>query len=303
MESLDDMILFAAVADAGSFTQASAKLGVPKSTISQRIAQLEERLGLRLLNRSTRRVSLTNSGLVFVEHCRRARSEAEAAKVAMLNLKNLPSGTIKVTCPEVTASYFMPRFLHGFGRQFPNITIELISTNENLDLVREGIDFAFRVGDVPGKDLIVRKISAIRRVMVAAPGYLKAKEPIDLPQHVERHRCLVHQAHPIWHFQSGTTKIKVSPPCAVASNSISFLLQASLEQDGIAILPAYVCRRHLLQGDLLELLPQWKVPPHQMIMVSPNGKNLSMAQAAFRRYVAAFDFSVLSTGKDADRKA
>jgi len=296
MENLDDMILLAEVADSRSFTKASARLGVPKSTFSQRIAQLEARLGLRLLNRSTRRVSLTGNGQVFVEYCRRVRSEAEAASVAMTHLKEQPTGTIRITCPEVTAMYLMPQFLKGFGRLFPRVAIELIATNENLDLVRDRIDFAFRVGAVSGQGLIVRKISAIKRVLVASPDYLKANGPVTAPEQLAAHRCLVHAAHASWQFSKGTASSKMSPPPAMKSESIGFLLQAAIAGSGLAILPAYVCGPNIALSTLTEVLPQWKIPSHQMVMVAPNLKNLSKAQVAFRNYVAGFDFSALASG-------
>ncbi len=169
MDSVDDMILLAEVAETGSFTQAGARVGMPKSTVSQRIAQLEERLGLRLLHRSTRHVSLTGSGQVYLDYFRRVRAEVSAASVAMANLKEQPVGTLKITCPEVTASYFMPEFLHGFMTKYPKITVELVATNRHLDIIRERVDFAFRVGAITGQDLIVRRISAIWRALVASP--------------------------------------------------------------------------------------------------------------------------------------
>ncbi|MER9794613.1 LysR family transcriptional regulator [Mesorhizobium sp. M0213] len=148
---MDDMILLAEVAETGSFTRAGERIGMPKSTVSQRIAQLEARLGLRLLNRSTRHVSLTGSGQVYLEYCRRVRAEVLAANMAMTNLREQPVGKLKITCPEVTATYFMPSFLHGFTTQFPGIAIELIATNRHLNIIRERVDFAFRVGTTTGQ--------------------------------------------------------------------------------------------------------------------------------------------------------
>jgi DNA-binding transcriptional LysR family regulator len=298
MESLDDMILLVEIAESGSFTAASIRLGVPKSTISQRIAQLEGRLGLRLLNRSTRRVSLTNNGQVFLDYCRRVRAEAAAAKVAMGNLKEIPSGSIRLTCPEVTASYFMPRFLYGFSKQFPHIDIDLMATNAKLDIVRDRIDFAFRVGAVSGRDLVVRKISPIKRVLVASPGYLKSSAPVTMPEHLAKHRCLVHDAHATWHFSKANMRSRISPPVSLKSDSIGFLLQSSVAGNGLAILPAYVCASFVTAGMLVEVLPSWSIPVHQMIMVSSQVKNLSKAQMAFRGYVKGYDFSPLSSGTE-----
>ncbi|MDQ2068238.1 LysR family transcriptional regulator [Xinfangfangia sp. CPCC 101601] len=177
-----DMILLAEVAEARSFTAAGQRLGVPKSTVSQRIARLEQQLDLKLLNRSTRQVSLTSAGTIFLEHCQRVRTEVQAGATAMGNVKYQPSGTLRITCPEVTATYFMPGLLHGFTQAFPRITVELIATNRPLDIVRERIDFAFRVGSVTDQNLITRRLSAIRRILVASPSYLATAPRLSQPR-------------------------------------------------------------------------------------------------------------------------
>lgn len=220
MNSVDDMILLAEVAETGSFTQAGMRTGIPKSTISQRIAQLEERLGLRLLNRSTRHVSLTGAGQVYLDYCRRVRTEAAAATIAMGNLKEQPVGALRITCPEVTASHFMPAFLHGFAAAYPQITVELIATNRNLDIIRERVDFAFRVGVVTGQDMIVRRISSIRLVLVAAPSYLETSLPLKEPNGLLLHRCLIHDAQPEWELIAGDARWVQRPPAAVVSDSM-----------------------------------------------------------------------------------
>jgi DNA-binding transcriptional LysR family regulator len=295
LENIDDMILFAEVADCGSFTKAGIRLGIPKSTISQRIAQLEARLGLRLLNRSTRTVTLTGSGQIYVEHCRRIRAEAALAMMAMSNLKDQPVGALRITCPEVTANYFMPGFLRGFSAQFPKIEIEVLATNENLDIIQERIDFAFCVGSVSGQDFIVRKVSEIKRIAIASPDYLSSAAPVALPDDLRHHRCLIHAAYPEWIFTKGAKRSALHPPAAMKSDSMGFLLQASIAGSGIALLPAYISADYRATGALVELLPDWQVPPHQMSLIFPNRDNRSKAQTAFRAYVDSFDFSRLSS--------
>jgi DNA-binding transcriptional LysR family regulator len=172
VDNADDMLLVIEIAETGSFTKGGARVGMPKSTVSQRVALLEARLGLRLFNRSTRKLSLTNAGQVYVEHCRRIRAEVASANMAMANLREQPIGTLTITCPELTAAYFMPTFLGGFMKQFPGVSIALLATNRHLDLIRDRVDFAFRVGLVSNQGFIIRRLSTIRRVLVAAPDYL-----------------------------------------------------------------------------------------------------------------------------------
>jgi DNA-binding transcriptional LysR family regulator len=295
-ESVKDMIMVIEVADTGSFSQAGVRLRVPKSTISQRVAQLEKRLGLQLFNRSTRHVSLTSNGQVYLEHCRRVRAEVAAATLAMSNLKEQPIGSLRITCPEVTASYFMPAFLGGFATRFPQVSIELIATNAHLDLIRERVDFAFRVGSVSNQDLVIRKLSHIRRILVASPDYLSVVETPSEPGDLLRQRCLIHDAMPEWSFSLGTKKAGIKPIAAAKSDSIGFIFQSCLQGNGIALLPAYVCQSAIAAHRLVELLPEWRIPPHELVLVFANPKSQSKAQQAFREYAKGFDFSSLAKG-------
>lgn len=297
MDSADDMILLAEVAETGGFSRAGERIGMPKSTISQRIAQLEERLGLRLLNRSTRQVSLTEAGQVYLDYCRRVRAEASAAAMAMSNLKEQPIGTLRITCPEITASHFMPGFLQGFATNFPQIAVELLATNQPLDIIRERIDFAFRVGQVTGQGLILRRISSIRRALVAAPAYVARSGPLREPDDLLRHRCLLHGAQREWPFSAGDERRVLRPSPGAASDSMGFLLHSAIAGGGIALLPAYVCQPALTSGRLVELLPDWEISPYEMTLIFPDRNNQSRAQAAFRDYVQGFDFAAFAGGR------
>ena len=297
MDSADDMILLAEVAETGGFSRAGERIGMPKSTVSQRIAQLEERLGLRLLNRSTRHVSLTEAGQVYLEYCRRVRAEASAAAMAMSNLKEQPVGTLRITCPEITASHFMPSFLQGFATDFPQIAVELIATNRPLDIIRERIDFAFRVGPVKGQGLILRRISSIRRALVASPSYLARSSRFRDPDDLLHHRCLLLDAHREWSFSGGDERRTVRPTAGAISDSMGFLLHSAIAGGGIALLPAYVCQSALASGRLVELLQDWETPAHEMTLIFPDRDNQSRAQAAFRSHVHSFDFAAIAGGR------
>jgi DNA-binding transcriptional LysR family regulator len=296
VDNADDMLLVIEIAETGTFTKAGVRIGMPKSTISQRVAQLEARLGLRLFNRSTRKLSLTSAGQVYVEHCRRIRAEVMSANMAMANLKEQPVGTLTITCPEVTASYFMPRFLDGFIKQFPGVSIALLATNRHLDLIHDRVDFALRVGPVANQGFIIRRLSTIRRVLVAAPDYLAAAGEIMEPSDLNQHRCLLHDALPEWKMNSGMREIALNPPTAAKSDSLGFLLHMCLGGHGVALLPAYVCQSALASGRLVNVLQDWALVPHDLTLVFPERHNQSKAQAAFRAYADGYDFSPLATG-------
>lgn len=290
MDRIDDMILFAEVAEAGSFTKGGQRLGLPKSTVSQRIAALEARLDLRLLNRSTRTVTLTSAGQVYLDHCRRLREAARAAQVAMERLKERPEGHLRLTCPEITATHFMPAFLGGFRRAHPGITLDLIATNRPLDLLRERIDFAFRVGPAQGQEMILRRIAEIPRLPVASPRYLETASPPQTPEDLRQHLCLLHDGHPEWTFADGS---RVTPPSALRSDAMGFLLEAAIQGEGIALLPAYVSRSARRSGLLVGLLPEHPPLSYEMSMIFPSRDNPSRAQMAFRAHVGAQDFAAL----------
>ena len=289
-----DMILLAEVAEMRSFTAAGLRLGLPKSTVSQRIARLEQQLDLKLLNRSTRQVSLTSAGLIFLEHCQRVRAEVRAGATAMGNVREQPAGALRITCPEVTASYFMPGFLHGFALAFPQIQLQLIATNRPLDLIAERIDFAFRVGAVTEQNLITRRLSAIRRVLVASPACLSALPGPAHPADLQYQRCLVLEARSEWRFTQAGQSIALRPAAAVTSDSMGFLLQSAIAGSGITVLPAYVCDAALRAGQLQLLLPDWTINPHEMMLVSAHVRQQSSAQKAFRSYVNRYDFSLMA---------
>ncbi|WP_227421525.1 substrate binding domain-containing protein [Pacificispira spongiicola] len=216
--------------------------------------------------------------------------------MAMSNLKDQPHGTLRITCPDVTATYFMPEFLGQFAERFPRISIELLATNRHLDLIKENVDFAFRVGPVASQTFITRKISSIRRVLVAAPGYLAANPKINDPNDLIQHRCLLHDALPDWTLSDGTTRTTLAPPAAAKSDSLGFLLQSCIFGSGISLLPAYICQPAIAAGRLTVLLPNWDLVPYDMALIFPDRTNQSKAQTAFRDFVDAFDFSRFAAG-------
>ena len=250
MENLNDMMIFAAVAECESFTKAAKSLGMPKSTVSQRITQLEARLGLRLLNRSTRSVSLTGNGQVFLKHCRQISGEIISAETAMSKLREQPEGSLRFTCPEITATYFMPGLVSDFRSAFPKIAIELIVTNDNVDLIRDQIDFALRAGELIDSDLIVQNVAPLKLILVASRHYLDTHGRPLLPEDLHNHCCLVHASQKNWSLKHGVQTFDFTPKLQLFSDSQSFLLQSCLRHQGISILPAYVCTEYLKRGEL-----------------------------------------------------
>lgn len=294
MNNINDMMIFATVAECESFTGAALSMGMPKSTVSQRITRLETRLGLRLLNRSTRRVSLTNNGQVFLSHCRQIRTDITSAEMAMSKLREQPVGRLRITCPEITAIYFMPDLIRDFQNAFPKIEIELIATNDNVDLIQDQIDFAFRAGELSDSELIARYVAPLKRILVASPGYLSKHDRPLLPENLGNHSCLVHISMKDWSMKNHDRSFEFTPHRQLLSDSQSFLLQSCLKDQGVSILPAYVCASHVKRGELEWLLPDWEIPDNHFYLIYPSRKNFSRSQAVFLQFVQSYSVTVLS---------
>lgn len=200
---LELMGLFATVVEQGSFTGAAELLGMPKSSVSQKISRLESQLGVRLLQRTTRRLSLTPQGEVYVEQCRALLALARSANLAMARLRAAPAGRVRITAPEATGTLLLGRILAEFRALYPEVVLELTLCDEQLDLVGEGYDLALRAAPLKDSSLICRRIGQVPRHLVAAPAYLAAHGMPQQLSELGRYACLVHTSLPVWPLQEG----------------------------------------------------------------------------------------------------
>lgn len=193
-KQLQDMALFALVAECGSFTAAAQRVGLPKSSVSQRISQLEQTLGLRLLNRTTRQLNLTFAGERYLEHCQAMMSAAERADLALQRLRDNPSGRLRISTPAGLGATTVARLAADFQRQYPDVSLEVSVSDAMVDLVQEGFDAALRTGKPQDSSLIGRRLGYAPRYLLAAPSYLAQHPPIEHPQQLQQHRCIAHRA-------------------------------------------------------------------------------------------------------------
>lgn len=200
---LELMGLFATVVEQGSFTGAAEALGMPKSSVSQKISRLETQLGVRLLQRTTRRLSLTPQGEIYVEQCQALLALARSANLAMARLRAAPAGRVRITAPEATGTLLLGRILADFRALYPEVVLELTLCDDQLDLVGEGYDLALRAAPLKDSSLICRRIGQVPRHLVAAPGYLAAHGAPQQLSELGLHPCLVHSALPVWPLQEG----------------------------------------------------------------------------------------------------
>ncbi|WP_421192595.1 LysR family transcriptional regulator [Aeromonas jandaei] len=279
---LELMGLFATVVEQGSFTRAAELMGMPKSSVSQKISRLEAQLGVRLLQRTTRRLSLTPQGEVYVEHCQGLLMLARSANLAMARLRSAPAGRVRITAPEATGTLLLGRILAEFRALYPEVVLELTLSDEQLDLVGEGYDLALRAAPLKDSSLICRRIGQVPRHLVAAPAYLAAH---GMPQQLSdlgRYACLVHSALPLWPLQEGGWR----PQGACISNSLLALRELAINEGGIALLPHHVCEGDLASGRLQKVLPELAVPPNPFYLIYPSREHLAPALRTLMDFVA-----------------
>ena len=279
---LELMGLFATVVEQGSFTSAAELLGMPKSSVSQKISRLESQLGVRLLQRTTRRLSLTPQGEVYVEQCRALLALARSANLAMARLRAAPAGRVRITAPEATGTLLLGRILAEFRALYPEVVLELTLSDEQLDLVGEGYDLALRAAPLKDSSLICRRIGQVARHLVAAPAYLAAHGMPQQLSELGRYACLVHSAMPVWPLQEGGGR----PQGACVSNSLLALREMALHDGGIALLPHHVCEGDLAAGRLQKVLPDQPIPANPFYLIYPSREHLAPALRTLMDFVA-----------------
>ena len=279
---LELMGLFATVVEQGSFTGAAELLGMPKSSVSQKISRLESQLGVRLLQRTTRRLSLTPQGEVYVEQCRALLALARSANLAMARLRAAPAGRVRITAPEATGTLLLGRILAEFRALYPEVVLELTLCDEQLDLVGEGYDLALRAAPLKDSSLICRRIGQVPRYLVAAPTYLAAHGMPQQLSELGRYACLVHTSLPVWPLQEGGWR----PQGACISNSLLALRELAINEGGIALLPHHVCEGDLASGRLQKVLPELAVPSNPFYLIYPSREHLAPALRSLMDFVA-----------------
>ncbi|BEE19000.1 LysR family transcriptional regulator [Aeromonas enteropelogenes] len=279
---LELMGLFATVVEQGSFTRAAELLGMPKSSVSQKISRLESQLGVRLLQRTTRRLSLTPQGEIYVEHCRGLLTLARSANLAMARLRSAPAGRVRITAPEATGTLLLGPILAEFRALYPEVVLELTLCDEQLDLVGEGYDLALRAAPLKDSSLICRRIGEVARHLVASPGYLARHGMPQQLSELGRYACLVHTSLPVWPLQEGGWR----PQGACISNSLLALRELALHDGGVALLPQHVCENGLVSGKLQKILPMIPIPTNPFYLIYPSREHLAPALRSLMDFVA-----------------
>ncbi|MBD8524344.1 LysR substrate-binding domain-containing protein [Pseudomarimonas arenosa] len=266
MEDLNDFALFALVVDQQGFAAAERASGIPKSRLSRRVAALEELLGVRLLQRSTRRFAVTDVGQTVYRHARVIREEAEAARQVVDQLSGEPRGMLRISCPVSLAQQQLPQILPEFLRAHPKVRLQMLVSNRRFDVIDEGIDLAFRVRHRVDEDpgLIVKTYGHSRELLVASPRYFAENGEPSHPDQLPHHQVLSLIDDPgsqRWELQNAAgEKVKVELQPRVTAKDFPLLRRLALDGLGICLLPDTVCSDLLAAGYLQRVLPGWDLP-------------------------------------------
>jgi DNA-binding transcriptional LysR family regulator len=295
MDNFGALPVFVTVIETGGFSPAAKRLGISKSAVSKRVTQLEEQLGVKLIHRTTRKLSLTEAGEHFFQHARIAHEAAKDAQDAVTQLQGEPQGRLRINTPMSFGRLHIAPLIPEFLKRYPKITIEMVMDDKVADLIGGGFDIAIRAGDLPDSTLIARKLAPLRNVLCASPEYLELRgTPGDLNELTD-HNCLIFTYSKDvkeWVFvKDGQTQtVEVTGNYQV--NNSEALREAILQGVGIGRLPTFAAGPDIKEGKLIPLFEQYQMPDKTIYAVFPERQYMPAKVRAF------IDFAVEYLGGD-----
>ena len=265
MNTLEAMNLLVEAVDGGSFSAAGRELGMAPSSVARGIASLEDDLGIRLLNRTTRSLSLTEAGGLYLERARRILAEVEEARLSVTQLEADPRGTLRLNLPTAFGRAHVVPMLPGFLRQYPDLSLDLSLTDAFVDLVEEGIDLAIRVGELKDSSLVARKLAPNIRVVCASPAYFRRAGRPSAPADLKDHNCLIYKRgndRAVWHFRGPDGGIEdVHARGDFQTNNTEALVAMVHAGLGLAIMPTWLVGSDIAEGRLETVFDDYTVSP------------------------------------------
>lgn len=290
MDSLSDIAVFVQVVDSGSFTAAAERLELSKSVVSKYVTRLEDRLGARLLNRTTRRLNLTEVGRVFYERSRRGLQEIDEAETQVSRLQGTPRGTLRLNAPMSFGILHIAPALQDFVSRYPDVSVDMNLDDRKVDVIEEGFDLAVRISDLPDSSLIARRLGPCNYVICAAPKYLDQHGTPRIPEDLHKHNCIIYQYRPSaydWHFLTPDGKhISVSVSGSVRMNNGLAIREALLHGVGIARTPTFVVHSDIQAGRIQPILSDYSTLEVSIYLVYPQRQHLSPKVRAFVDFMA-----------------
>ncbi|MBY5782474.1 LysR family transcriptional regulator [Rhizobium leguminosarum] len=260
MADLNDIAVFVKVAQYGSFSRAAHSLGMPVSTVSRKVTSLEEQLGVTLIQRTTRKLSLTAQGCAYYDRCSEPLAHLVDAEQALTETQRKPEGLLKISVPVIFGQEVFYEFISSFLKTYPNIQVDLFVTNLFLDLIAENIDLAIRFGDLKDSSIVAQRLGKSVRYLVAAPDYLKARVLPLKPEDLKDHQCVLlngRNGEAEWHLVSRRKSVRLHVSGPVSSRDFDAVSAFTYRGHGIGLLPSTYCDEQIRRGELVRLLPDW----------------------------------------------
>lgn len=295
---LNDTLIFVKVVEKSSFTAAARELRLPKTTVSRKVQELELRLGVQLLHRTTRKLGLTEAGSVYFEHCQRIARELDEAESAVSQLQSGPRGWLRFTAPHSIGINWVAPLLGEFHVRHPEVRVEMLLTDERLDLIEKELDVALRLGPLPDSSLVARRLASFETRIYASPRYLERfGEPLH-PEDLQHHRTLAmtksrRGGRYLWPMANGEESGDYVVHPVLVSNDPAGLRGALLCGEGLTLATDITMKPHTQAGHVREVLSGWTGPRLDLNAVFPRGRTLSPKVRAFVDYlVERLDFSL-----------
>lgn len=285
MQDLNEMAIFAVVVGSGSFTKAADKLKLPKSTVSRKVSQLEKRVGVRLINRTTRNLKPTETGKLYYDHCLRMVEQAEEADRVVNNMQAEPSGLLRISTPLAFGTPFFIGVIKRFMEKYPKVSVEVIADDKSVDMLDMEIDMAFRVGPLSDSSLVTRNLGSARLSLVAAPSYLAKHGAPKSIDDLKNHSCIAHPGSQ-WFFKgAGGQIIEADINPRMKANDMMMLKNMTLSGFGIGAVPQIIISEDVKAGRLVTLLPDTPFQERTFYMVFPSRREPPSKVVAFTEFV------------------
>lgn len=289
MSHLIEMEAFLVVVEENSFTAAARRLGVTKSYASKLVVRLEDRLGVRLLQRTTRQLTLTEAGRTYYERCSDAMRSLSEAEAEAVELQTSPQGRLRINLPTAFATAYLAAPIAEFKARYPELTIEVILTDRKVDILAEGFDLAVRIGELEDSSLIVRRLASVDRFICASPDYLRRRGTPRKPEDLEGHDCLIYAYHALptkWHCKGPERDAIIEVTGKLVSNHAAMLVEAACQGLGLVFCPIFLSAVAIRQGRLQRVLSDWHFPL-SVSAVLPNARHIPAKVRTFVDFLAA----------------
>jgi len=288
MDKLTSMTVFVRVAHNGSFVGGARDLSISRAMATKHIMHLEKKLGVRLFNRTTRQLSLTEIGSAYLDRCQQVLSDVNEMEASVTHMHTEPQGTLRLSAPTVFGTSYITPALSEFIELHPKLNIDLILQSNPSNLIDDGIDIAILLGTLENSSFIARKLASYELVVCGAPRYFEKRGTPQYPQDLKQHNCLINLAMPPynqWKFHQGHTKTSLKVSGSFQANIADPIRIASIQGTGIVMLPSYMVNEDINKGHLQAILTNYSLPPLQVNAVYPHRKYLSAKVSDFLTFL------------------